>query len=93
MNVDIKELTHGYQNCHTIQMLIYDKYAKERKSLYTWGIIRVNAILNHIHTRMIMLMYEGPFMVYKHECYQKRKTAKYPYPIGIKKGEIFIRET
>ena len=40
-----------------------------------------------------MLMYEGPFMVYKHECYQKRKTAKYPYPIGIKKGEIFIRET
>ena len=40
-----------------------------------------------------MLTYEGPFMVYKPEWFQKQKTAKYPYSIGIKKGEIFTRDT
>ena len=83
INVDSKELTHG-QNYHTIQILIYDRHV-ERKSLYAWGNIRVNTILNHIDTRMIMPRYEGLFMVYKPEWYQKRKYRQISIPYLISK--------
>ena len=56
INIDngIKEPTHGYQNCNTSQILIFGGYVKVRESLYTWVIIYVNTILNHIDIRVIL---------------------------------------
>ena len=41
MNNVIKELTHGFQNCNTSQILMFHRYVKVRESLYTNVIIWV----------------------------------------------------
>ena len=40
-------------------------YVKVKETLYTWIIIWVNAILDHIHTRVVLPTYEGFCMVHK----------------------------
>ena len=64
---DIKETTCGHQNCHTSQILIFGGYVKAREPLFTQIIIRVNAILNHIDTRVFLPRYEGSCMIYRPE--------------------------
>jgi hypothetical protein len=39
INNGIKESTHKYQNCNTIQLMIFGVYVKIRESLYTRVII------------------------------------------------------
>ena len=67
INNDIKESTCGYQNCRTCQILIFGGYVKVRESLYTQVIIRVNAIVNHIDTKVFLPRYEGSRMIYQPE--------------------------
>ena len=71
-NNRIKEPTHGYQNCHTSQLLIFVGYVKARESLYTRVIIWVDTILYHINTRAILPRYEGSCMLYRPEWYWKQ---------------------
>ena len=65
INNGIKESTHKYQNCNTIQLMIFGVYIKMRESLYTQVIIWVNTILNHIDTMAISPRYEVSCMVYR----------------------------
>ena len=62
-NDGIKELTHGYQNCNTSQMLMFGGYPKVEESYYSRVVIWVNIMLNHIDTRAILPRYEGSCMV------------------------------
>ena len=55
INKGIKESTCGYQKCNTSHILIYSWCVKVRESLHTQLIVWVNAVLNHIDTRMILL--------------------------------------
>lgn len=54
--------------------------------------IRVNTILNHIDTRVILLRYEGMWMLYRIEPngIQKMYILKHPFPTCIKKRNILI---
>ena len=64
INNDIKEPTHGCQNCNTRIILISGAYFKMKESLYSQIIVWVNTILNHIDTSTILPRYEGPCMVH-----------------------------
>jgi hypothetical protein len=55
INNGTKELTGGYQNCNTSQILIFGGYVNGNESLYTLVIIWVNTIVNHIDTRAYCL--------------------------------------
>ena len=96
INIDVKEPTHGYQNCNTNQILIYVWYVKVRESWYTQVIIWVNTILHHSDTKVILprlwTLYR-PHMVSKQKyhqiCiphwYQKKWNPHSRHPNGIKK--------
>jgi hypothetical protein len=56
---DIKELTHGYQNYITSQMLIFGGYVKMRKSLYTRVTIWDNIMILNLNDT-VSPRYEGP---------------------------------
>ena len=68
-NNGINELIHGYQVCHSNQILIFGGYMKVTKYVYSRVIIWVNTILNYIDNRMILPRSEGSCMVYILEWY------------------------
>ena len=78
INSGIKEPTHGYQICNTTQILIFGGYVKVRESLYARVIAWVNAILNHIDTRVDIPRYESSCMVYRPKWYRKQKYRQLP---------------
>ena len=59
----------------TSQIPIYGGYVKVRRV-----IVWVNTILNRIDIGTILLGWEGPCMVYKHEWYQKQNYCQIPIP-------------
>ena len=63
INNGIKELTCGYQNCNTSQVLIFGGYVKGRESLSTLVIIWVNTIVNHIDIRATLTRYECSYII------------------------------
>ena len=71
INNGIKEPTRGYRICNTIQILIFGGYLKVTDSLYTRVITRINAIQNHVDTRVDLPWYEGSCMVYRSKRCQK----------------------
>ena len=86
INNDILELTCGYQNCYTSQILIFCGYLKVREYLYTRVTIWVNAISNHIDTKAFLPRCQGSYMVYRPKWYWKQTMqSNHPYPTGIKK--------
>ena len=77
---DIKEPTHGYQNCHTTQILIFGGYVKVRESLHTRISVWVNTILYHIDIMVILLTFEGSCMLYIPEWYQEHEYRQIHIP-------------
>ena len=85
-NNGIKEPTSGYQNCLTIQMLIFGGHLKMRESFYARVITWVNTILNLIDARVVLSRYEDSCMVYRPEyMVPKNKNAlKHSYPTSMR---------
>lgn len=80
--------TGGCQNCKTSQIFVSGGYVKVIESLYTQVITWVNTILNQICLGLnAIAWYTDPNSI-KH-----KNTAKYLYPIGIKKCEILTINT
>ena len=75
INNGTKEPTHGYQNCNTNQISIFDEYVKVRESLYARVITWVNLILNHIDAR-----YEGSCVYINLNGVENKNTFKYSNP-------------
>ena len=70
INNGINELTRGYQNYNTIQILISNRYVNvSLVSLCALIIIWIDIILNHTNTRVILYKYEDSCMIYRPECY------------------------
>jgi hypothetical protein len=88
----IKGPTCGYQNCNTIQILIFGRFVTVKASFYTRVIIWVNIIVNHINISTILPIYEGPCMLYTQMVFIKN-AIKYSYPTIIKNCAILIIDT
>ena len=92
---DVKESTRMYQNCNSSQRLIFGGYLKVRKSLFTQVIIWVNIILDHIHPRTLLPMYEGSCTIYRPDWSSNNHTllvqsminSQYRYLNGIKNDD------
>lgn len=82
-NNGIQESSHGYQNCKTCQIVIFGGFVTMREYYHTRVLIRVNTILNHIDTSVIL---ESSCMVYRPKRHQKRKYHQICMPIPIQKG-------
>ena len=90
INNGLKEPSCGHQNCNISQILICGGVSQDER---IFAYRRMNTMLNHIDTRVILHRYEGSFMVYIYtHLYDigSKNVVKYPYSIGITKSEILI---